>query len=138
MVSRYDSIGQKAKRLSILMHNRIMQENIRLEQKSGLVGRATTEALRDNQALLKQSTGMIREYQENFLGKQGAQLAVMERQIALMNPINVLRRGYSMTSKPDGTLIRSIGEVSPGDEILSHLCDGTLVSKVGSVNTDKP
>lgn len=47
-----------------------------------------------------------------------------------MSPLKVLSRGYSMTTLPDGSVIRSAGQVAIGDKITVSLCDGSLTASV--------
>ncbi|MBK7644348.1 MAG: exodeoxyribonuclease VII large subunit [Planctomycetes bacterium] len=57
----------------------------------------------------------------------------MERASATLeatSPFRVLERGYSITRRPDGTLVRRASEVTPGEGIESVLHEGLLVSRV--------
>lgn len=47
-----------------------------------------------------------------------------------MSPLKVLTRGYSMTRTEQGEVIRSIGQVEPGERIRVSLSDGTLSATV--------
>ena len=48
-----------------------------------------------------------------------------------LSPLAVLGRGYSLTFQADGaTLVRSAGDVNPGDLIHTRLASGRLVSRV--------
>lgn len=47
-----------------------------------------------------------------------------------MSPLKVLTRGYSVTSKPDGSVIRSVTQLNTGDDILIKLNDGSLNAKI--------
>ena len=60
------------------------------------------------------------------------QVEALERQLDLLGPMNVLRRGYSYTLGPDGRLLRSVGQVRATDRIKTMLVDGQLVSRVES------
>jgi exodeoxyribonuclease VII large subunit len=57
-------------------------------------------------------------------------LDAIATRIRALDPALILRRGWSMTRQPDGTLLRSITDVSPGDSIVTHLSDGTLDSTI--------
>lgn len=56
-------------------------------------------------------------------------LELCEKSIALLDPENVLKRGYSITFR-DGKLIQSIRQLSKDDLIETRLSDGTIISKV--------
>ncbi len=47
-----------------------------------------------------------------------------------MSPLKVLTRGYTMTQLPDGSIVRSVSQVSTQDEVYISLCDGTLKTQV--------
>lgn len=54
----------------------------------------------------------------------------LERQLAAYNPLAVLKRGYSITLKPDGRAVRSARDVKPGERILTRVGNGEFKSEV--------
>ncbi|HLI44204.1 MAG TPA: exodeoxyribonuclease VII large subunit [Acidimicrobiales bacterium] len=57
--------------------------------------------------------------------------AELERERALLSafdPRRQLERGWSLTRKGDGTIVRSAGEVAPGDELVTVVADGAITS----------
>ncbi len=65
---------------------------------------------------------------DGFKLKQN-QVLNYEEKLRLIDPMQVLKRGYSLTSK-DGKLIKSTKELQKGDQIETHLSDGTIESKI--------
>lgn len=57
-----------------------------------------------------------------------SQLDGLARELEALNPTKVLQRGYSMTTKKNGELIRSAKDVKQGDKLLTRLADGTVES----------
>ncbi|MEO1130425.1 MAG: exodeoxyribonuclease VII large subunit, partial [Planctomycetota bacterium] len=55
----------------------------------------------------------------------------LERELVVVGPANVLARGYSVTTRPNGSVVKSIGDVHSGDAIETRLADGAFVSTVG-------
>ena len=47
-----------------------------------------------------------------------------------MSPLKVLTRGYSMTRKEDGTVVRSVSQTEIGERVRISLEDGTLCATV--------
>lgn len=41
-----------------------------------------------------------------------------------LSPLGVLSRGYSMATSGDGRIIKSVGQLSPGDSVVLRLADG--------------
>ena len=50
--------------------------------------------------------------------------------LRLLSPEHTIGRGYSISSKPDGTVIRSTADVLPGAEMHTRVRDGNVVSVV--------
>ena len=59
-------------------------------------------------------------------------VAVREKH-RLLSPEVILRRGYAFVLAPDGTVIRSVQQVSAGDVLKTRLVDGTIDSVVQKV-----
>jgi exodeoxyribonuclease VII large subunit len=58
------------------------------------------------------------------------QLQRMEGQLRMLNPLAVLGRGYSLTRKPDGTVVRSTASVEIGEDLVTQFADGKVFSNV--------
>lgn len=54
-----------------------------------------------------------------------------------MSPLKVLRRGYSMTAKGNGQVIRSVDQVDLGESVRISLADGTLFATVMNKEDEK-
>ena len=59
-----------------------------------------------------------------------ASLDTLIRETEALSPLAVLSRGYSVTTDADGRIIRSRGDATPGQEIVTRLMDGELRSIV--------
>lgn len=57
-------------------------------------------------------------------------IAATADQLESLSPLNVLKRGYSLTQTTDGRLVRSTADVSAGDRIITRVTDGEIVSDV--------
>jgi exodeoxyribonuclease VII large subunit len=65
-------------------------------------------------------------------------IAAMERELIAIDPRHVLRRGFSYTTKRNGALVRSVGDVRSGDAMMTHVADGTIDSIVGERAKRRP
>jgi exodeoxyribonuclease VII large subunit len=55
----------------------------------------------------------------------------MAARLESLSPLNVLARGYSLTSKEDAQeMLRHADQVQPGDRIVTRLAAGRIVSRV--------
>ncbi|MGH7132129.1 MAG: exodeoxyribonuclease VII large subunit [Phycisphaerales bacterium] len=62
--------------------------------------------------------------------RRAEQLAAMQRQLDLVGPIGVLRRGFSVTLNAAGEAVRQPSDAQPGEAITTRLADGTIRSVV--------
>jgi exodeoxyribonuclease VII large subunit len=62
-------------------------------------------------------------------------IAGFESRVTLLDPVNTLRRGYSLTLTSSGQPIRSSGEVTKGDHIRTLLSEGSMESIVEKTET---
>ncbi len=70
------------------------------------------------------------------LARRTAALDSAARSLDLIGPHNVLKRGYSVTTAADGTIIRSAAHARPGEHIRTRLADGSFGSIVESSGSD--
>lgn len=60
----------------------------------------------------------------------------LEKNIRLMDPVNVLKRGYSIT-KYNGVSVNKASGIKVGDEIETVLAEGILLSTVKTINSNE-
>lgn len=51
-----------------------------------------------------------------------------------LDPVRLLDRGWSITRRGDGTVVRSTGQVTPGESVTTILADGTLTGTIEAVH----
>ena len=60
----------------------------------------------------------------------------MDRTIRLVDPVNVLARGYSITISR-GKVIRSASQIAAGEELVTILKDGRIISITKSLTINE-
>ena len=61
----------------------------------------------------------------------------LQSQLKALSPAAVLERGYSVTRKADGTIVRSSDEVAMGDRLYTRVASGTVESEVKGTDHGK-
>jgi exonuclease VII large subunit len=69
----------------------------------------------------------------NFLRNEKRGIEAIEKNIKLMDPVNVLRRGYSITMI-NGEVLQSVEDAKKGDELQTMISDGNIISVVNKIN----
>ena len=68
--------------------------------------------------------------QERILSARNVQFAASVSKLDAMSPLKVLSRGYAMALTQDGTVLRSVKQVTKGAEISITVGDGTVAASV--------
>lgn len=68
---------------------------------------------------------------EHYIKLKGENIKLLSEKIGLLSPLNILKRGYSITFKlPNRDVIRTMKDIQKGALIETLLSDGGLISKV--------
>lgn len=87
----------------------ILRRQQRCDDLAGRLDRAIWNRLRDGQHRMARLAALV----------QG------------LSPLNVLARGYSLTTRDDGhTVLRDADQVAPGDQVITRLARGKITSRV--------
>lgn len=126
--SRLESV---TKSLVAAMRERVRHAERRLHRVSTTIERARPAAVhaRREEALRGMSARLQRSARARLAQAQNA-LDALHRELHAVGPQQVLARGYSVTTSPDGTLIREPSQVAEGGELITRLAAGRLRSRV--------
>lgn len=91
--------------------------------------------LQEQSQALTQLQTRLQRAMLRFLEQRRGNLQMLARNLENISPLQTLQRGYSITRTPDGKLIRSSSRVRPGDDIISTLATGQIVSTVKEIKT---
>jgi exodeoxyribonuclease VII large subunit len=87
--------------------------------------------------ILRRRDERIEQLQNGFLLACNHALKVQENRhenlsslLQVLGPGSILKRGFSVTYGADGRIIKSVGDVSSGDELRTQVGDGTIESLV--------
>jgi exodeoxyribonuclease VII large subunit len=72
----------------------------------------------------------LRHRMVQYAGQERQRLTRLEDQLRVLNPTAVLGRGYSLTRRSDGSLVRSADSVDIGEQLVTQFADGKVVSNV--------
>ena len=68
------------------------------------------------------------------LDRAEVRLDASEGHVRLLDPVHTLARGWSITRNGRGEVVRSAGDASPGDELVTTVANGTIRSTVTDTN----
>ena len=101
---------------------------------------AQSRSLTSPLAYLEQRKDSLANMQTRLVAAQNRGLSLRKQRFVgltakldAMSPLKVLSRGYAMAQLEDGSLLRSVQQVKPGDQALISLGDGTLETQIVNV-----
>ncbi len=98
------------------------------QQSAYFLRRALEKNMLMNLSLIEKSGAVIKE--------QWSNIAIAEKSVELLNPMNVLNRGYSITMV-DGEILKTVDSVREGAIVKTILSDGNVISIAQSVTKNE-
>ncbi|MDP2127166.1 MAG: exodeoxyribonuclease VII large subunit [Pseudohongiella sp.] len=75
----------------------------------------------------------LKRAMQTILQQQKLKLQMLARNLDTVSPLQTIQRGFSITQNSEGKLITSATQVKPGDQLLSIVKAGRIVSTVNTV-----
>jgi len=73
---------------------------------------------------------------KNYISKKEADLSEKISRLDAMNPLGVLKRGYSVVYNNENKIVQSISELKSGDTVRIRLADGSAHVSVTKTEND--
>jgi exodeoxyribonuclease VII large subunit len=83
-----------------------------------------------HQQQLTDMASVLRRRTHDLLSMQAQSLAALEKNVTILDPMNILKRGFTLTLDKDGRSIKNSSQVKVGDTITTVLADGKLISNI--------
>jgi exodeoxyribonuclease VII large subunit len=140
MSSAAAHLGRGDAEVARLAHGIARATRSGVERGAHRVELASTRVAARAQRLLDHAAGAADTRQLSLASSAGRALRSAERdltawaaQVRAYDPARVMERGWSMTRRADGSLVRSVADVRPGDVLVTRLPDGEARSTVDQV-----
>lgn len=124
-----DNLGGRIQRESILFRRR--SEQLLNQLSIGLKYKPESRIKQEFFGLGNLQTRLLLSFKQN-VKESHSELIGLEHRIRLLDPSNILKRGYSITYH-DGKIIRDVNSIRIGDEITTNFANGMLMSSVEKI-----
>ena len=126
-------IGECEMRLQKAVKSRLYYERERVERLGGFfLKRPPQVLLAERRQRLDMAAEALDHGMRRVLLEKRHAFQVAAEKLEMLNPLHVIRRGYSVVEK-DGAAVRSVKELVAGDGILVRLADGSFDAVVGGL-----
>lgn len=127
---RVDSLSA---RLSASRPDRLLRLQVaQLDSLSRRLLKATNRFLADRPRPAKLQAALQRAMIES-LRHDRQRIVALDRAMVAVDPMSVLKRGYSLTVDEQGRTVRAADDVQPGDHLLTRIAHGSIRSRVEAV-----
>ena len=116
-------------KLSGIVKRIVQVQTARLERFSSNLEHLSGSFLHRKTEHLKQVSMLLHREINSYMTRKKDQLTLLETRIELVNPENILKRGYSITLL-EGKALSGIKNVKPGDLLETRVYNGRILSKV--------
>lgn len=131
------SLGDRAHRVARRTHAAVERSDERLAMRRDRLRDAPYRGLAIGIAQVDQRHERLVRRAPVSLDSEIRSLADAASRLALLDPVNLLRRGWSITRDADGHVVRSVAEVDDDAIVTTELADGRLASRVTGRTTGR-
>jgi exodeoxyribonuclease VII large subunit len=124
------SLADRAHRVARRTHAAVERADERLTTRRDRLASAPARSLSAHEHRLTGACERLVRRPVQTLAAEARSIEGAAARLALLDPVNLLRRGWSISRDADGTIVRSVSDVSPGDLITTELADGQLTSRI--------
>jgi exodeoxyribonuclease VII large subunit len=130
LAQRLDDLGSRAE---AALTGRFRQQHRRLADLAAAVLRHDPrQQLAQARERLQACSTRLQRSQEHQLHTHRARLSALDARLHSLSPLAVLERGYALVLNAEGGVIRSASQVATGDQLVTRLADGAIISRVES------
>lgn len=115
---------------------RLSQANVDLVEMSHLLAGRVRNAITRAEERLAHRGERLEAIARHVLERADTTIESRAERLRLLDPQRIMERGWSITRRPDGRVVRSAADVATGDPIVNQFADGTVTSIVEESRLD--
>ncbi len=101
-----------------------------------LIEKGSVQILKSNRKVIDDAMKNILSETIHFFSRQWNDITGVEKTLEILDPANVLKRGYSITLA-NGKVLKSVGMTGAGTALKTIIADGHIISTVNSVSKNE-
>ncbi len=128
-------LSDTAHRIARRTHAAVERADERLAMRIHTLARSAPAALERADGRLEAIQTRLLDRATAALDRSGDRLDVIAARVGAVDPAVQLARGWSITRRGDGSVIRSVNDASPDESITTAVADGVITSTVTHTTT---
>ena len=114
----------------------VSKQNHLLDQTGNQLKYSFRNQMIKRESQLKQLQNMAKLFSLETIRSEKKNLSTIQEKLRLVDPQNILKRGYSMTLL-NGKIVKSVNQLNEGDRLETKLSDGTVESIIEKISNNK-
>lgn len=131
-------IQRHARHAAVAVEGALRLADHRTEVWAGRATGAARTRLRSASGALALAERELARGSRRALDTSARSLDAVAARLRVLDPANVLARGWSITRRADGAVVRSVDDVRAGDELRTTVGDGSVASTVTATPASSP
>jgi exodeoxyribonuclease VII large subunit len=124
------SLSDRAHRIARRTHAAVERADERLTTRVDRVRAAPPRRLDAAAGDMVKAADRLRRRPPQLVAEEQRHVDALATRLSLLDPTNLLRRGWSITRTAGGDVVRSVEQLTTGDTILTRVADGEIASTV--------
>jgi exodeoxyribonuclease VII large subunit len=129
-------LADRTHRIARRTHAAVGRADEGLVQRIGTLRRSTTRQLGNAERRLEAASSLLRARSRQMLAAEQRHVEALAGRARSLDPAVMLDRGWTITRRADGELLRASTAVAPGDVIDTLFADGHVLSTVDAGNEE--
>jgi exodeoxyribonuclease VII large subunit len=126
-------LGESLRGLHLIAGRILLRGELDLAARRARLGQSSHQRLASAARALDRCDGRLRPLPRQRLAAAARELDHRGARLRLLDPVNVLRRGFTLTRDAGGRLLLSAKQAKLGEALLTQFHDGELISEAKSI-----
>ena len=141
-VADQDAIRQSLDRMHTIMATSILRQLKGLRQHLQALSASPSlhspvQYINNRRETIDLMSSRIQAAQQRIVSEKKQRFISLTAKLDAMSPLKVLTRGYAIVASTNGTVVRSIKQISPGEQIKVSFNDGNATAMIQEITEDR-
>lgn len=127
------NLRQTPSRLAHALRGMTTRRRERIDDRLLRLGRAIERRMAPARQSVDLSTSRLERAMRSLVDKRKRALTGAAARLEALSPLATLRRGYAVATRPDGSVMRSVDDFSPGTDFVLRLDDGRVEATANGI-----
>ncbi|HUF97904.1 MAG TPA: exodeoxyribonuclease VII large subunit, partial [Ilumatobacter sp.] len=126
----HDQLAERAQRIARHTRTAVARADERLVARTDRLVGGSNRAIANAERELAAAAAAINRKPIQALTAEARHLEQLAARLALLDPVNLLQRGWAISRDENGRVVRSVSDVAAGGTLITQVADGSITSRI--------